>query len=322
MTSKFERAVNDLVQVLQETNKPTISGFDTQANVLRVDGNIAWVHIPGGTEETPVQLTTNAKKGDIVQVRVAGGRAWTVGNITAPPTDDTKAIQADTRAGEAMFTAVDALSSSEIARQAADKATEYAQEASEQAQSATESAGVASQQAQAATNSASLAQQSADNASQQAQSATESASAAGRSASLAQAAAEAAQGEIDEQENWFWHDSLGAHVLGQNSGFRTDIVSAGMDIVAIALQKTIAHFGADSVTLGSLTEAIRAVITNTRFAFRTDSGDIAYFGLNDEGIWQMHIATTFVDDMIRFGDYAWIKRDNGNMSIKWLGEVE
>jgi hypothetical protein len=23
--------------------------------------------------------------------------------------------------------------------------------------------------------------------------------------------------------------------------------------------------------------------------------------------------------MIRFGDYAWIKRNNGNMSIKWLG---
>lgn len=322
MSNSFNKTARDLAHILQNANGNKPSPYDAQAEVKRIDGDTAWVHIPGGVDETPVQLTTNAKKGDIVQVRVSGGRAWLYGNVTSPPTDDTKAIQADTRAGEAMFTAIDALSSSEVARQAADKATEHAQEASEQAQSATESAGVASQQAQAATNSASLAQQSADNASQQAQSATESASAAGRSASLAQAAAEAAQGDIDEQENWFWHDSLGAHILGQNSGFRTDIASTGMDIVAIALQKTIAHFGADNVTLGSLTEAIRAVITNTRFAFRTDSGDIAYFGLNDEGIWQMHIATTFVDDMIRFGDYAWIKRDNGNMSIKWLGEVE
>ena len=189
MTSKFERAVNDLVQILQETNKPTISGFDTQANVLRVEGNIAWVHIPGGTEETPVQLTTNAKKGDVVQVRVAGGRAWTVGNITAPPTDDTKAVQADIHAGEAMFTAIDALSSSEIARRAADKATEYAQEAETQAASAQQSASSASQQAQAAASAASNAQISADAASQQAQAATESASTAGIAASRAQAAA-------------------------------------------------------------------------------------------------------------------------------------
>lgn len=314
--------IKNLAKTLTDVPEKRTKAYDTQAEVRRIEGNIAWVHIPGGVDETPVQLTTSAKKGDVVQVRVSGGRAWLYGNATSPPTDDTKAIQADTRAGEAMFTAIDALSSSEVARQAADKATEHAQEASEQAQSATESAGVASQQAQAATNSASLAQQSADNASQQAQAATESASTAGIAASRAQAAAEAAQGDIDEQENWFWHDSLGAHILGQTSGFRTDLTSTGMAVTAIALEKVVAHFGADNVVLGSLTEAIRAVITNTRFAFQTDSGDIAYFGLNSEGVWQMHIATTFVDDMIRFGDYAWIKRDNGNMSIKWLGEVE
>lgn len=322
MSSSFNKIAKDFANTLRNTNTKKPTPYDTQAEVRRVDGDTAWVHIPGGVDETPVQLTTSAKKGDIVQVRVSGGRAWLYGNATNPPTDDTKANEADIHAGEAMFTAIDALESSEIARQAADKATEYAQEAENQAAEATQSASEASRDAQAAANAASNAQTSADAASQQAQAATESASTAGIAASRAQAAAEAAQGDIDEQENWFWHDSLGAHILGQTSGFRTDLTSTGMDVTAIALEKVVAHFGADNVVLGSLTEAIRAVITNTRFAFQTDSGDIAYFGLNSEGIWQMHIATTFVDDMIRFGDYAWIKRDNGNMSIKWLGGVE
>ena len=82
--------------------------------------------------------------------------------------------------------------------------------------------------------------------------------------------------------------------------------------------QTVASYGSE-IVLGNTANGIRNVITSTRMSFKTDAGDIAYFGLNNDGIWQMHIATTFVDDMIRFGDYAWIKRDNGNMSIKWLG---
>jgi len=89
-------------------------------------------------------------------------------------------------------------------------------------------------------------------------------------------------------------------------------------LIKNSLGQTVASYG-NEIILGEAANGIRNVITSTRMSFRTDAGDIAYFGLNDDGIWQMHIATTFVDDMIRFGDYAWIKRNNGNMSIKWLG---
>lgn len=85
------------------------SPYDTIAEVVRVDGKTAWVHIPGGVDETPVQLTVNAKQGDMVQIRVGGGRAWIVGNATAPPTDDTVAIarteEVRTVANDAMKTA-------------------------------------------------------------------------------------------------------------------------------------------------------------------------------------------------------------------------
>jgi len=62
--------------------------YDTTAEVVRVEDGIAWVHIDGGVEETPAELTINAKKGDLVKVRLVGGQAYLIGNGTAPPTDD------------------------------------------------------------------------------------------------------------------------------------------------------------------------------------------------------------------------------------------
>ena len=81
----------DLLNVMKSLGKKGTTPVDTEAEVVRVDGNIAWVHVPGGVSETPVQLTINAKKGDTVQVRIANGRAWINGNKDAPPTDDSKA---------------------------------------------------------------------------------------------------------------------------------------------------------------------------------------------------------------------------------------
>lgn len=82
--------------------------YDTAAEVRRIVGNTAYVHIPGGVPETPVKLTIDAKVGDTVQVRVANSTAWLVGNSTAPPTDDTKAKEADANAGKAMTKAKEA----------------------------------------------------------------------------------------------------------------------------------------------------------------------------------------------------------------------
>lgn len=329
MSSGLDKAIKDFVQVIQEAGNKGTSPLDTQAEVRRVEGDIAWVHIPGGVDETPVKLTIAAKAGDVVQVCVVGGRAWLTGNATNPPTDDTTAKRAINLGKQANDAAIRATKDAMVAHEAAESASADAKTAKEVAESvegiaeqARTDAGIAKSAAEAIQGLAVEANNNANQAKESAQAATESATTAGRAAAIAQAAAEAAQGDIDEQKNWFWHDSLGAHILGAESGYRTDIASDGMNITAIGSEKTIAHLGADNIVLGSLYEAIRNVITNTRLAFQTDSGDIAYFGLNEDNIWQMYIATTYVGDMIRFGDYAWIKRENGNMTIKWLGGVE
>lgn len=89
MTDSINVLAKELAKAIPSKSKT--SPYDTQAVVKRIDGDIAWVHIPGGVDETPVQMTSSAKKGDIVQVRVSGGRAWLYGNATNPPTDDSKA---------------------------------------------------------------------------------------------------------------------------------------------------------------------------------------------------------------------------------------
>lgn len=73
------------------------------------------------------------------------------------------------------------------------------------------------------------------------------------------------------------------------------------------------------LTLGATDSAVRNVMTNTRNAFRTSAGDIAYFGLDSDGLWRLFIENASITDMLRFGNFAWIARQNGNMTIKWIG---
>lgn len=99
--------LKNFTSAVESAGKRATSAYDTAATVKRIDGKTAWVHIPGGVEETPVQLTINAKVGDTVQLRVGGGSAWITGNQSAPPTDDTTAEKAMESAKAAAGTATE-----------------------------------------------------------------------------------------------------------------------------------------------------------------------------------------------------------------------
>lgn len=86
------KTVKDLMAAIRETERTT-KAYDTTATVTRVAGSTAWVHIPGGVDETPVMKSIDAKAGDEVNVRVSGGKAWITGNNTSPPTNDTEVVQ-------------------------------------------------------------------------------------------------------------------------------------------------------------------------------------------------------------------------------------
>ena len=88
----LDKTIRELTKAIKNLDGRKTSAYDTPATVMRIEDGIAYVHIPGGVDETPVKLTVNASPGDTVQIRVGGGEAWIVGNETSPPTDDKRAI--------------------------------------------------------------------------------------------------------------------------------------------------------------------------------------------------------------------------------------
>lgn len=123
MSSRLDKAIKDFIQIIREAGNKGTSPLDAQAEVLRIDEDgTAWVHLPGGVDETPVKLTINAEVGDKVYVRLSGGRAWITGNQTAPPTDDKTAIAAKSLANIAGNQAKTAQKTADQAQIVADSA--------------------------------------------------------------------------------------------------------------------------------------------------------------------------------------------------------
>lgn len=121
--------IDKLIDSIKRIIRKETEAYDTAATVRRIEGNTAWVHIDGGVDETPVKLTINAQPGDNVQVRVSGGKAFLVGNGSAPPTDDRVANYARSIATTAQTTA-------EGAQEAAEAVTGIATAASNNASAA------------------------------------------------------------------------------------------------------------------------------------------------------------------------------------------
>lgn len=119
MNAKRDRVFKELSKALRQADSKGTSGYDTTADVVRVEGDTVWVHIPGGIDETPVKKTIDAVKGDTVQLRVSGGTAWIVGNETKPPTDDRVANVAKKTAENADLKAI-------LAKKTADDASKVA----------------------------------------------------------------------------------------------------------------------------------------------------------------------------------------------------
>ena len=110
----------------------------------------------------------------------------------------------------------------------------------------------------------------------------------------------------------------GLNLTADSSKYRAVLANDGLRI--LDPQGNIVGVHGEEVQLGS-TGGIYFSATSNMLAFRTIDQLIAWFGQNNDGIWEMHIQNTYAEDMVRFGDYAFIKRQNGNMSLKWLGEV-
>ena len=85
-------AIRELFELLTRKEK---SGSDYTGKVTSVSGNTAYVQFEGSDiTNTPVALSIGASPGDTVRVRVADGRAWLIGNDSAPPNDSSAVAKA------------------------------------------------------------------------------------------------------------------------------------------------------------------------------------------------------------------------------------
>lgn len=169
---------------------------------------------------------------------------------------------ASEKAGQAISDAASAKAAADAAQADAKKAND----AASKAQSSADSAATAASDAQAsadtadanatkaiadaasASDAAAKAQTSADDAAKDASAASTSAVDAGKAAATAQAAADAAQADVDETQKWFYHDTLGAHVLSSDGdNYRADVTPTALGVVDTGTGHTVASFGKDGV---------------------------------------------------------------------------
>ena len=115
-------------------------------------------------------------------------------------------------------------------------------------------------------------------------------------------------------------------VTGAISGVRDDMEALGSELAAgiedarrYATDYIEYDKSTGELTLGATDSAVKNVITNSMQVYRTSVGDVAWFGLNDKDIWEMFIQTASVRDRLSFGLFSWIARQNGNMTLKWMG---
>ena len=104
-----------------------------KATVLSRDENgIVWVHIEGGTAETPVYSTTaDVKQGDTVLIRIEGGKAYIDGSTSEPSIGNGRLMQV------AEPIAREAQEASELARETGERVEETVRAVEEAAEIAT-----------------------------------------------------------------------------------------------------------------------------------------------------------------------------------------
>lgn len=80
------------------------------------------------------------------------------------------------------------------------------------------------------------------------------------------------------------------------------------------------HIENGEAIFGTADGAVKNVIGATKQAYRTSAGDISWYGLDEiNDIWKLFVDNAQINDTLQFGDFAWIARQNGNMTVKWVG---
>jgi len=303
MATGIDKLASELQRIIDEKDRKKKRPYDTEATVTRVEGDIAWVKIPGGVDETPAQRTIGARPGDSVQLRVSGGRAYLIGNGTSPPTDDRVAYTAmdhadvaNENASAAGMAANEALDNANIAAEKAAEATNNAAEAKEAAEQAKTQATAATTAANEAKTQATAATTAANEAKDQATAATAAANEAKTQATAATTAAGEAKAAANEAKS----EASIAHGAANDALAELSTVEDVVGVVTWAAEHSEQDM-ADYINshLALTTYGLDLVLDNTSYRIHigthTAGGEDGVYVIDDEG----HVVSFFGED-IRF----------------------
>ena len=134
--NSMKRIAEKICAMIYSKDRRQPEPYGTNAEVRRVEDGRAFVHIPGGVDETPAKMGVNAEAGDQVHVSISDGSALLDGNLTNPPTDDKTARKAQRTATKADSKATEAKETAEQAETTANAVSGVANNALTQAQQA------------------------------------------------------------------------------------------------------------------------------------------------------------------------------------------
>lgn len=93
-----------------------------------------------------------------------------------------------------------------------------------------------------------------------------------------------------------------------------DLVNSAVDALVAYVRVEVNENNQPVLVLGSNTWPVQAQLTNTDLRFVENGTPVA--SISDH---ELNITTANVTDRINLGDWAWIPRSNGNLSLKWVG---
>lgn len=302
----IEEIVNSIKEEPQDTN--TIYS----AEVAYVDGDgRPWVYLAGSTKETPVErASTEVKSGDYVNVEWRNNKLYIAGNYSNPSAGVQRVVVVENTADTALHDANiahEAATSAVQSAATAGRAASAAQSAAEAAQATADIkkrvftaqpvppynvgdlwVDLGSADYDLVTSAGDVLVDDQANALIAAVLGTGSetvvyVSTFARTAEEAYTASDWSlaatdDAKVDELREWFWHDSLGAHVLGDATGYRNDITSTGMQIMDTSTETSVATFGASGAQIGKSGD-INAEVDASGFTVNSPSGtDVAHLG--------------------------------------------
>lgn len=130
------------------------------------------------------------------------------------------------------------------------------------------------------------------------------------------AASEDSAASVDELAESL-NDAISSAQTAANSAaqdledYKTEVsgyISFGLNESGEKTQLELGMAGSDSKTR----------ITNERMSFMYGDEEVAYVGGSEEGGF-LYMANAEVTSQLKMGQFAWIPRDNGNLSLKWVG---